>query len=105
MLTMTKYEVEQLLQYATRECASFLKIDNVEWKGACELLEEIRQINAELYTKLTAFIDAYREWFAYSETLIAKGGAQNDDERSVVLKKCSERDSKRSELLVTLGKK
>lgn len=102
---MTKYDVEHLLQYATRECASFLNISNVEWKGARELLNEIATTDEDLHAKLTAFIDSYQDWFSYTEGLIAQGGAKNEEERSLVLEKCEDRDSKRSELLMALGRK
>lgn len=103
MLTMTKYDVEHLIQYATRKCASFLKISNVEWKGARELLDEIGEADAGLCAKLTAFIDSYQDWFSYTECLIEQGGATNEDERRLVLQKMEDRDSKRSELIVALG--
>lgn len=101
---MTKYDVEHLFQVVVRECAAFLKIRDVEWKGARELLDEIQRVDATLHSKLRDFVSAYENWFTLTDQLIAKGGAQNDSERELILKETAKRDEKRAILLSALGR-
>jgi hypothetical protein len=60
---MDKEELIDFLHSAIKATSAKLGIQNADWKTSKELIEEIKNLNQDIYQSLDEFIDAYVECY------------------------------------------
>jgi len=103
-MRISDYDVEALLQFAIRNTAAKIGIDDTDWKTPKELLDEIEARDAATHELLAKFCDAYLEWYQYVKQLdqLGKHGNLDMGEQEKLVEFEQKRDSTRSAVVAHL---
>ena len=104
MLRFTENDLKDFLKDVIHKVAEELNVEHWEWKGASELLENIKSKNAPVYSKLEAFLSAYEKWHKFHVEIDRgeKAGKLDDGERKQLQALIHNKDSSRRELITSI---
>ncbi len=103
-MLLTRDEMAGLIQYAIHKTATTLGISDIEWKTTDELLPLIQSKDKETCDLLTAFIEAYSDWFGFHERMERLGKTGNSDpwDAKTLTQKIKTRDETREAIIQRL---
>jgi len=103
-MILTRNEVAGLIQYAIHKTASTLGISDIEWKTTDELLSLIKLKDNQTYDLLTAFIEAYSDWFGFHKEMERLGntGKLEPWDAQTLVQKIKQRDETREAIRARL---
>ncbi len=101
MLWFTENDMKNFLGEIVRITSNRLKVKDWEWLYPTELLEQIKEKNAEVHSKLEAFFAAYRSWHAFHVKIDSEGksGKLSSAENAELMSLIEKRDSSRKALM------